>query len=171
MNIHPILVHFPIALMTIYAIAELIRFQKVKDLAYWFYIKAFLLIAGTLTSFLALSTGETAEHLSNRSLRPLIEIHSNFAGASVWIFGILSAVYLIALINKSSFNQKLIDSSFGKIWNIKVNIANRILNSYLPIILALAGLIAITITGALGGAIVYGPEVDPIVNFIYNLFF
>ena len=171
MNTHPILVHFPIAFMTIYAILELIRFQKVKNWPYIVHIKAFLLIVGTLSSFVALSTGEVAEHLANRDLRPLIEVHSAFASGSVWIFGILSVVYIVSFVSKSEWNQKLLDSPFSKIWKLKVNIANKILNGYFSVILALAGLVAITITGALGGAIVYGPEVDPIVNFIYKLFF
>ena len=39
------------------------------------------------------------------------------------------------------------------------------------LLIALVGIVVITITGALGGAIVYGPEVDPIVSVIYHLFF
>jgi len=38
-------------------------------------------------------------------------------------------------------------------------------------VLAIAGIIAITFTGALGAAIVYGSDVDPIVKIIYGLFF
>ncbi len=171
MNIHPIFVHFPIALMTVYAIAELIRFKKLTQTAYWFYVKAILVIAGTLSAFLALNTGEGAEDLIDRSLRPLMNMHATFASASTWIFGIMSVLYLISWISRSEFSQKISASKVGWVWDKKVFWANRILNSSLMIILALAGLIAITITGALGGAIVYGPEVDPIVSSIYHLFF
>jgi len=38
-------------------------------------------------------------------------------------------------------------------------------------LLALLGLVLIIITGGLGAAIVYGPNVDPFVNFIYSIFF
>ena len=44
----------------------------------------------------------------------------------------------------------------------------------LPFVSALAsalGLVAVTITGALGGALVYGPDVDPFVSLIYRLLF
>lgn len=37
--------------------------------------------------------------------------------------------------------------------------------------LALLGIIAVTITGALGGAISHGANTDPVVQMIYNLFF
>ncbi len=171
MNIHPIFVHFPIALLTIYAVAELIRFEKIKSLTYWFYVKAILVIVGVLSSFLALSTGEQAEHLQPETLEPLIETHATFANISTWIFVFLAAIYLVSWVNKSTLNNYLLSSKFAKIWNIKVNIANKVINSYLTIILAFVGLISITITGALGGAIVYGPDVDPIVSFVYKLFF
>jgi len=36
---------------------------------------------------------------------------------------------------------------------------------------ALIGAVCLTITGALGGAMVYGPTSDPFVSFIYTLFF
>ena len=169
MNIHPILVHFPIAMLTIYAIAELIRVKKITDLPYYFYIKASILFIGVLGAFASLSSGEAAEHSVSRSLNNLVEVHSAFANASTWIFGIIAIIYLIIWISKSSFNQKLLESKFASIWSIKVNIANKILDSYFMILVAFIGLISITITGALGGAIVYGPDIDPIVNFIYNL--
>ncbi len=171
MNIHPVFVHFPIALLTVYAIAELIRFKKLTQVSYFFYVKAILVISGTLSAFLALNTGEGAENLVDHSLRPLIEMHATFASASTWIFGIISALYLISWISKSELNQKIQTSSIGNYWNKVVTLVNQILNSSFMILLALLGLMVITITGALGGAIVYGPNVDPIVNFIYHLFF
>jgi uncharacterized membrane protein len=41
---------------------------------------------------------------------------------------------------------------------------------WLLIILACCLLAAVTVTGALGAAIVHGQDVDPVVNFIYTLF-
>lgn len=171
MDIHPIFVHFPIALMTIYAIAEIVSFTKLKETAYWFYVKAVLVISGTLFAFLSLNTGETAEHLANKTLRPLIETHSKYANASTWIFGFLALVYVISWIGKTSMSQKLYNSGYAKIWNIKLKGAEWVLGSPIMLILSIVGLATITITGALGGAIVYGPEIDPIVSFIYHLFF
>lgn len=171
MNIHPIFVHFPIALLTVYAIAELLRFKSLRSTAYFFYVKAVLIITGVLSALLALNTGETAEHLQDKSLRPLIEMHSAFATASTWIFVILALAYLVGIIERSQYNEKLQNSFFAKIWNIKIRVANYILSSYISFIIALVGLVTITITGALGGAIVYGPAIDPIVNYVYHLFF
>ncbi len=52
-----------------------------------------------------------------------------------------------------------------------VKIAKWIINTRVSFILALIGIVGITITGTLGGAMVHGPEVDPFVSFVYHLFF
>jgi len=55
-------------------------------------------------------------------------------------------------------------------WKEKAaDICQKIINSGLIIPLALFGLAAIAITGALGGAIVYGPNIDPFVAFIIKI--
>ncbi len=177
MNIHPIFVHFPIALLTIYAIMELLRFKKIKELPYFFYSKAIILIIGALSSSVALQTGEMAEHAIARGseIRKIVNMHSFFAGFSSNIFAILAIVYAISWINKSEFAKKILSkvTNIGivnKLWIFASKIAEKILvNDILMITLAIIGLVTITITGALGGAIVYGPDVDPIVHFIYNL--
>jgi len=168
MNIHPIFVHFPIALLTIYAIAELIRFKKILSLSYYFYIKAVLVIVGSLSSFIAMQTGEMAEHvLGERST--LVEKHSTFANISTYIFGFIALVYMLHWFKLSQDGKKM---ELSKIPSKQIRIfiiVEKVYQSILIPILALIGLATITTTGALGGAIVYGQNIDPVVNFIYNL--
>jgi hypothetical protein len=40
---------------------------------------------------------------------------------------------------------------------------------WVSILLAIVGLILITVTGALGGILVYGPDVDPVAKLLYSL--
>lgn len=177
MNIHPIFVHFPIALLTIYAIMEIIRFKKLDNLPYYFYIKATFVIIGSLSASLALQTGEVAEHIfrGDSTVRGLINMHSAFAEFSSYIFAILSVLYAIAWINRTNIRnnpivQKIFITPIEKLWVFATKITDYILsNNLIMIIIGIIGLATITITGALGGAIVYGPKVDPVVNFIYNL--
>ena len=56
MNLHPIFVHFPIALFTLYALLECARFKKLQEQTYYFYLKAFLVITGGLASSAAYIT-------------------------------------------------------------------------------------------------------------------
>lgn len=48
-NIHPLLVHFPIALLTVYSLLEAVPLKRIQKLPYWFYVKAVLLITGTIS--------------------------------------------------------------------------------------------------------------------------
>lgn len=201
MNIHPIFVHFPIALLTIYALLEV--FIPIKIAAYkafkwenfwaykllinpiWQAIKAFLVIVGTLIGLLTLETGEMAEELvrstasdprvfGTSQMGQLIEMHSTFAGVSIGIFAALAVGYIAYFIEKKSAaaeSSEAIHKFMQKFGGVVTLIRKIVLNPWVAAILALVGLVAITITGALGGAIVYGPDVDPAVKMIYGWFF
>lgn len=145
MDLHPIVVHFPIALLSLYAVFELIRFKKVIDQPYWFYIKAILLICGTLGSYVAILTGPEGEHSI------LKERHEMFAQLTSFLFTIISSGYLYKWYKP--FNRY---SAF-------------IQKPAISIILAFLGLVTITITGGLGGALVYGTHFDPFMAPIFKL--
>src|SRR6266404_1408859 len=119
MNIHPIFVHFPIALLTIYALLELIIFKKVNSQDYWFYIKASFAILGSLATATALYTGSMAEDLIPRgnATRHLVSIHSDWAVAATTIFGVLGFCYLVEWINKQ-WQGRLRNKSLAMVWNL-----------------------------------------------------
>lgn len=158
-------------MLVIYALAEVLRFRALIRQPWYEPTKIVLLVIGVISSFAALSTGEAAEHLVPRS--QLVEVHSGFAAASTWIFAVLLAAYLIRLLAASLSVERLraLVEKLGPLWRMLVALAHFILRPYVVSTLALLGLAAVTVTGALGGAIVYGPDVDPIVSFIYHLFF
>ncbi len=167
-NIHPLLVHFPIAFLVLYAFLEIISFKRVRSIFWIFYTKAVLVIAGFTGGLIAASSGEAIEDLFPQ-FHNLIEVHSFWAGATNVIFGIIAVVYLIVWLHKSDIIKLPLESALGKIWRFKIMLAEKILFMRpLMVLLALAGIVAVTITGALGASIVYGPEIDPIVNFIYS---
>jgi uncharacterized membrane protein len=160
-TIHPLVVHFPIALLTIYAVAELLRFKKINGQTYWFYLKAILVILGAFGALVARQTGEElveAWRVQGASSSLVVNIHNNWSFIATWIFGVLAIAYFVAWLYREGELKHL----FGK-W------CERLVTSWLIPVIALIGLAAITITGALGGAIVYGPDVDPTVKFIYSL--
>lgn len=180
MNLHPIFVHFPIALLTLYALMELARFKWLMARPYWFYAKAVLLIAGGLGALAALLTGDMAKlavrqgefHPAIANFKQVVNMHENFADASAAIFGVLAASYLILWLSREGFAIWLGQrSGLQKIWGWLVKPAEFFAQSRLVIFLALAGLICITITGGLGGAMVYGPNADPFFGVIYKMLF
>jgi uncharacterized membrane protein len=175
-NIHPILVHFPIALLTIYALLEVASLKFVPFSTYardakGTLIKGFLVIVGSISTIGALVSGEGAEHelltvmgeLGGDvfSLSHLIETHSTYATLTAIVFAIIALSYL-SLWFSSVWNENTILKKIDIFFSY-------LRNQYMISLLALIGLVLVTITGALGGALAYGPDIDPVVTYIYRL--
>lgn len=158
MNIHPLFVHFPIAFFVLYAAIELCT-PRQKIGSPWHLIKTVLLVAWSIGAQFALATGDMAEQLAGHS--PMLEMHSLFAGITTAAFGINAALYVWEYaIQKWDMLRKY---TLVRYIDTFVNFLRKI---YIHIILAVVGLIAVTYTGALGGAMVYGANVDPVVHFL-----
>jgi uncharacterized membrane protein len=166
MNIHPILVHFPIGLLTIYALLEFLRFKALLQKVYWFYLKAGLVLIGCASSIVTFLSGDAIEGMFRGfpDQMHLVSVHSNFALASCLLFGAIAFAYLVQWLAKEniSFNVSA--------WKYLVRLTHQFLQGPAVVLLALAGLFCVTVTGALGGALVYGSDIDPVVSFIYKLF-
>lgn len=172
MNIHPLFVHFPIALLTLYAVLELLAFKKIANLPYWFYLKALLAIVGALSAVVAIQTGELIEReFQQGGSAQLVETHSFWAATATYIFAGLAVCYLVAWLDLSSTFKIIIakKSWLQSSWRLLRGLQQFIFQKPLLILLALAGLSALSITGALGGALAYGPNIDPVVAFVYKI--
>jgi uncharacterized membrane protein len=175
MNIHPAFVHFPIALLTLYTVCELVYVKRLRENISWFWFRFGLLFFGTIGSFAAFQTGKIAASLATSISEPL-RLHATFGGYTVKFFCILVILYVVQGISRGflfpsavPFLQKY--SVVRGIWKVLRVLEKALIRSYLVILVALFGLGLITITGALGGGMVYGSDTDPMVHFIYNLFF
>lgn len=183
MDIHPLIVHFPVALLTLYSIAEFLRFKNIHQQPLLFGIKTIMVAFGTLGAGIALLTGETAEHIqlmraNNPTLKHIINIHSDWAAVATLIYGVIALAYISTAIEKTGFlayvDERIkLNNNLNKLCNLFfariVPAANHLVESRIIILLALLGLAAITITGALGGSIMYGTSADPIVWAIYKI--
>ena len=152
MDLHPIVVHFPVALLMLYGVFELFSVRKLARMPYWFYIKAILIIFGALGALVAFLTGESASHYAEGVA--LIEMHGRFASAAAWLSVLIAVIYLLVWFGKEKVQEYA--------WKL---LSNR--GAMIP--LALAVIILITITGALGGAIIYGTQFDPITIPVFKL--
>jgi hypothetical protein len=179
MNLHPLFVHFPVALLTIYAIMELVRFKKILSVPYWFYLKGVFLMMGGLGALAALYTGDMAKAAVRQgnftvaiaNFSQVVRMHENFADLSVAIFGLLAAGYLFLWMQRENFSSFAEKIGLGGLWKVLLRLAHIFVETRLVIFMALAGLICITITGGLGGVMVYGPAADPFFGVIYRLMF
>ncbi len=175
MNLHPIAVHFPIALLTLYSAMEVFRYRRVMEQSWWFPMKAFLVILGTLAANGALLTGEMlAEQLeASGALPSIVATHEQWAKMTIGIYSIIAAAYLIVWMERTGVLNRLFPdplSGFRDLFDRRLFPAARyFVKSYFSVIFALLGLAALTITGALGGSMVYGPDVDPVARIVYDL--
>lgn len=173
-NLHPLFVHFPIALFTVYALLEMIPSKKLRNNETVFLIKCFILIIGTVSVWPTLASGEAIEHMfgSDASKNALVEIHGLWGSVAAGIFQGLAAVYLIEWIKKGKgklLNWLTTQKGVSSIWKLLNWIQTKLYHKPVLIIFALLGFIALTCAGALGAALVHGEQIDPAVQFIYNL--
>jgi len=137
-ELHPFIVHFPIALLSLYIVLEIITYfiknETLNNITTW------ILLFGIITSVNAVLTGNQAEHLASSFLdstmtlvEESIEEHEQFATYTLWYFLVLLVVRYFIIQKKKM---------------------NKIFKGVL-IILALCGGILIFMTGISGGKLVY----------------
>lgn len=164
-NIHPIFVHFPIAFLFIYSLIKLFPFNKWFPKVAWKQIEIILLVVGVLGAFVADSTGEVAKHLSLAS-RQIIRVHATFAQISTFLYSLLMLGEILFFVTPVII-PKL---KAPQLTTILVYIQNIILDPIFTKIIIILGFMAITMTGLLGGALVYGTTADPFTAIILKLF-
>lgn len=170
MILHPLFVHFPIALLTLYGVMEIISWRRVTELHFWKPTKAILVVLGLLGGAASFVTGGLIEEMFHgTSLDKVVHAHEFWAGATMWFFGIIAALYLIEYIKISDwFLSK--KETLPKLAELILIIQAKLFKRTILVALAILGLIAITVTGALGGGMVHGSNADPLVKFLFNIY-
>lgn len=163
-NIHPIFVHFPIAFLLLYSFIKIVPFYKWFPKISWKHIERVLLFAGVIGAFVASLTGETAEHLV-RPDRNIVEMHSTFAGISTWVYAALLLGEILLLITPLLITKP----NLAKLTKVLVAIQKVLINRVISILLAIVGLIAISVTGLLGGVMAFGLTADPVAPFVLKI--
>lgn len=164
-NIHPLLVHFPIAFLLLYSLLKILPLDRWLPKVPWRHIQQVVLFFGVLGALVASATGETAEHLV-RPNRQIVNMHSFFAGASTWIYGLILIGEITFILNPYIVNKFTQDNILYKIFKlIEKVLANRIIT----LLLAIVGVFAISLTGLLGGVMVYGTSADPVAPFVLKV--
>lgn len=165
MDLHPITVHFPIAMLVVWSILEMLPLSKipiVKNIT-WQTTKDVLLVIGFLGALVSLQTGEEAEHLT-RASHNLVEMHGSFAGFATFVYGLFVAEFVFRL-------------DFVRQWTRKIRVADSFISLYLKtfsirwirFIVVLIAFLALFVTGVLGGVIAYGPDKDPLAPFVLQI--
>jgi len=138
MPLHPLIVHFPIALLVTATVIEIVNLFLKKD--YLGKTTTILFVVGVVTGIASYMSGDPAEEFAEQKwgevIESTVELHETMALVSLIIFGIIAAIKL-----------------FGK--KLKLN-AHLIVA--LAVLLGIAGSSTLAYTGHLGGKMVYESE-------------
>lgn len=87
-TIHPVVVHFPIALLVLYSLLELLGvFPRIRTNRTIWYIKLFLVVIGRIGIQAALQSGEAMSD-AGYGVRNILEWHERFGNTSNILYGI-----------------------------------------------------------------------------------
>lgn len=166
MDLHPLVVHFPIALLTLYSFLEVIK--PWTKAPHWKNIRLFLIITGAIGAYLGLMTGEVAEDLyTNPGMRDVLDAHEAAGSAAAWVYIVLAVGYFFDWLRTSRLSSK-VPTAVRKWIDIAVKL---IVKSPLAPLLAIAGFLILSLAGALGAILVHGPDIDFITKIVYNVMF
>ncbi|WP_423818676.1 DUF2231 domain-containing protein [Salinimicrobium sp. TIG7-5_MAKvit] len=132
---HPLSVHFPIALLVVAFLFKVIALRYSSDL--WERGGTVLLIAGVITVWIAIFTGDLADGIVSRKIcdPTVLKDHENMAWTTAWLFTAGLGVDLLR--------------------QLKYPIFNNILFRIILILLLATGTGTLTYTGHLGATLVY----------------
>jgi uncharacterized membrane protein len=127
-------------------------------------VELVLLFAGVIGAFVANLTGEVAENLT-RPDHKLVETHATFALISIWAYGLILMGEILTILSSiviPKHNIRVLDSLMSPIHKV-------LTINFITKLLAIVGLVAIAVTGLLGGVMVYGTSADPLAPIILKL--
>ncbi len=156
-NLHPLFVHFPIALLFVYSLIQILPVKRFIPSVNWPVVGRIFLIVGVLGAFVSLVTGEVAEHLVKPN-HDIVELHAGFAALTTWLY-----VFLLVQEMLTVYVATRLSSPLCKLQKI---LSNRVL----VVLVSIIALATLTATGILGGVMVHGTSSDPLAPILLKLF-
>lgn len=98
--LHPLVVHFPVALLLVAPLFVLLGLVRGRDGKSYFTAALVLMALGTLATYVAVPTGEAAAKLAERTpeINAVIERHENLAETSRMLFTALTAIFAVLVL-------------------------------------------------------------------------
>ena len=144
-GLHPLIVHFPIVLLLIAPLLVLVgALLKPESGRPVLYVALGLMVAGTLSAFLAGATGEAAGKLAERTpeISAVLERHEELADATRAVFSALTVIFAAILFAPMMFRK----------------LSGRLVSTVLPLVFLLfygVGVLLLMNTAHNGGRLVH----------------
>ena len=167
-NIHPIIVHFPIAFLFLYSLIILLPVQKWFKNISWKTSEQLLLMTGTLGIFVAKASGSLAQQITQPN-RQLSEMHELFANATTWFYLILLIIEFSPMIISYIRKKKNLSQKIKPLIKLLQRVYKLLNKNWIINTSALLGVISLFLTGLLGGVMVYGISADPLAPFVLRI--
>ena len=144
-GLHPLIIHFPIVLLLVapllVLVGALLKPEKGRPVLY---VALALMVAGTLSIFLAASTGEAAGKLAERTpqVDAVLERHEELADATRAVFSGLTVIFAAILFAPTASHK----------------LSGRLVSTVLPLVFLLfygVGVLLLTNTAHNGGRLVH----------------
>jgi len=108
-GLHPIIIHFPIALLLVVPVIILIGISVAKGSRSYLLSAFVLMLLGTIATYIAVSTGgaagELAEHVNN--VDPVLEQHEELAETTRTVFTALTVIFGVIVFAPMVFRKEL----------------------------------------------------------------
>jgi uncharacterized membrane protein len=155
--LHPLVIHFPIVLFLVAPLFVVLGMVLSKNAKAFATSGLILMLLGTVSAFVAVSTGKAAGELADHTpqILAVLERHEEAGEQTRLIFTVLTSTYLVLLtlpgLHKRDFRRGLVVTIHGVF-----------------LVIYLAGVLRLVQTANLGGTLVHGlgvhalmPEVAP----------
>lgn len=162
-SLHPAIVHIPIGLLLVYSLFEMFSALFPESWKQFTAAKSPMLFIGLIGGLFALSSGDALSE-SYPTIQ-VLELHELFAQITMWLYGILGFT-LVGIPWLERIKWPAVD---GRIMKILLSMHHFFARRTVRFIIAGVGLLALTITGALGGAMTHGSEADPLTSFVTSI--
>jgi uncharacterized membrane protein len=98
-GLHPLVVHFPIALLLVAPVFVLMALLSPGRTATFGVPAVVLLALGTIAAFVSVESGEAAAELATRTeaVTQVLERHSSLAETVTWLFAVMTVAYGLAV--------------------------------------------------------------------------
>ncbi len=152
--LHPLVVHFPIALLLVAPFLILLGLLYKKKSRCFFIAGFVVMLLGTIASFVAVASGEAAGELVDKTpeIAKILEQHEDLAEMTRNFFLVITIVNALVLLLPIFFKEKL-----KTLWIVIIQIVFLIAYSFCCLMIAN--------TAHLGGQLVHGLGVKAMMNF------
>ena len=152
-GLHPLIIHFPVGLLLVAPVFIILSLVSKRSGRAYAMAALILMVLGTAAVFVAVSTGEAAGQLAERTpeINRVLTHHEELAETTRIVFSVLTAAFALIL-----FGPRLLKRELGRVPSAVLTL--------IFLVLYMAGALVLSNTAHNGGTLVHGYGVHALVD-------